>query len=404
VTSAPERTAEPPVFPATRTCPFDLPDGYAQYREQEGLQRVRIWDGSHHWLVTRHADIKAVLGNPAFSADVRNEDFPCSYANQRVEQAGLLLRLDDPQHAVQRRMLMREFSVKSVQALRPRLAAITDELIDAMLERGGPADLVPALSLPLPSRAICQVLGVPYGERDTFQRFADESTILDTSPEERQRMFAEAFGYYTDLVERKRREPGDDLISRLITEHVADGHLEVAELPNLIFLLVAGGHETTAKMLSLGTLSLLDNPDQRDRLRDEPGLAACAVEELLRFWGVISTDPRRVATEDVEIGGQRVRAGEGVLISLVAGNRDPSVFGADAERLDVARGSRNHLAFGFGSHQCLGQNLARVELEVALPRLFERIPDLRLAVPKEEIEFVHNSIVYGLQSLPLTWG
>jgi cytochrome P450 len=381
-----------------------LPDGYEEFRRQDGLQKVTSWDGSHHWLATRHEDIRAVLGNPSFSADVRREDFPLSYANQREEQSGLLLRLDDPEHARQRRMLMREFSVKAAQALRPQLEEVTDDLIDAMLEKGGPIDLNPAFALPLPSRAICQILGVPYEEHDVFQRYADASTILDTSPEERQQMFIEAFTYYADLVQRKADDPGDDLISRLIAEHVTSGEMDAAALPSLIFLLVAGGHETTAKMLGLGTLSLLKNPDQRDRLLANPELAPSAVEEILRFWSVIVTDPRRVATADVEVGGQLVRKGDGVLISLVAGNRDPQVFGKDADVLDVGRGSRRHMAFGFGTHQCLGQNLARVELEVALPRLFQRIPALRLAVPEEELEFVQNSIVYGLHALPLTWG
>ena len=404
MTSSVENSTGLPVFPAPRSCPFSLPDGHEQAREHGGLQRVSIWDGSEHWLATRHEDIRAVLGNPVFSADVRNENFPCSYANQRVEQAGLLLRLDDPEHTTQRRQVMREFSVKSAQALRPQLEAITDELIDDMLKHGGPVDLTHSLALPLPSRAICQILGVPYEDRDVFQHYADESTRLDATPGERQQMFMEAFGYYHKLVAMKQEKPGDDLISRLLSEHVATGEMDAAGLPSLIFLLVAGGHETTAKMLSLGTLSLLKNPEQKEKLAANPELASSAVEELLRYWSVIATDPRRVATEDVEIGGQLVRRGEGVLSSLVAGNRDPRVFGANAGEVDVARGSRRHMAFGFGTHQCLGQNLARVELEVALPRLFERISDLRLAVPEDELRYVQNSIVFGMQSLPVTWG
>lgn len=161
-------------------------------------------------------------------------------------------------------------------------------------------------------------------------------------------------------------------------------------------------------MLSLGTVALLVNPDQRDRLRAHPELAPSAAEEMLRYWSIVSTDPRRVALEDVEVGGQLVRRGEGVIVSLIAGNRDPRAFGANegecpADTLDIARNARRHVAFGFGSHQCLGQNLARVEMQVAWPRLFERIPGLRLAIAEDELPFKKNSIVYGLNSLPVTW-
>ena len=393
-----------PFFPAPRTCPFSVPDGYTEFREKGGLQKVTIWDGSTQWLATGYDETRAVLASPSFSADVRNENFPLSFANQRVEQAGLLLRLDDPQHAKQRRMLTKEFSVKNVEALKPRLAEITDELIDAMLEKGSPVDFVESFALPLPSQAICMILGVPYEDREIFQRHADSSTDLDTTHDVRVAMQMEAFQYYMSLVESKKRNPGDDLISRLLTNHMGPDGFQLEELPALVFLLVAGGHDTTAKMLGLSVMALLNNPEQRDRLRADPSLAPSAAEELLRYWGVVSTDPRRVATEDVEIGGQLVRAGEGIVVSLVAANRDPKSFGPDADELDLSRGARNHFAFGFGTHQCLGQNLARAELQVALPRIFERIPDLRLAVPHDQLDFTQNSIVFGARKLPVAWG
>ena len=395
---------EAPFFPAARECPYHAPAPYTDFREQGGLHRVTIWDGSTHWLATRHEDIRAVLGSPAFSADVRVDGFPVVHSNQAEQQGGIFLRLDDPEHARIRRMLTREFSVKATAALRDRLLTITDELIDRMLEQGGPVDLIKSFALPMPSQAICLILGVPYEDREIFQRHADAGTDLDVSHEERELAHREAYAYYSALVESKRRAPGEDMISRLIAEHAGPDGLSDEDLPRMVAILVGAGHETTANMLGLGTLALLLNPAERERLREQPELAPTTAEEMLRYWSIVSTDPRRVAIEDVKIGGQLIREGEGVIVSLVAGNRDPRAFGEDADDVDISRSARQHVAFGYGTHQCLGQNLARVELQVAWPRLFERIPDLRLAIPEGEIPFKRNSIVYGLKALPVTWG
>jgi cytochrome P450 len=331
---------------------------------------------------------------------VRTDGFPLVHAGQDEQQGGLFLRLDDPEHARARRLLTREFSVKATQALRDELLAITDELIDAMLAGGGPADFIKQFALPLPSRAICLILGVPYEDREIFQRHADVGTDLSISHEDRIAAHRETGAYYHELIERKRREPGDDMISRLLAE---DGFTP-EDLPRLVGILVGAGHETTANMLGLGTLALLVNETERERLRAHPELAPSTAEEMLRYWSIVSTDPRRVALEDVEVGGQLVRRGEGVIVSLIAGNRDQRLFGDTADQVDVGRNARQHVAFGFGTHQCLGQNLARVEMQVAWPRLFERIPDLRLAIGEEEVPFKLNSIVYGVKELPVTWG
>ncbi|MFI6792035.1 cytochrome P450 [Nonomuraea sp. NPDC050383] len=409
-TTTPETTSagEAPFFPAPRSCPFSEPPQYADFRESGGLHKVTIWDGSQHWLATRHEDIRAVLSSPSFSADVRNLGFPLVHSNQREHEGGMFLRLDDPEHARLRQMLTKEFSVKRTQAMREKLLEFTDELIDAMLAKGGPVDLIQDFCLPMPSRAICIILGVPYEDHEMFQQHANAGTDLDVSHEERARIQREAFEYYTSLVERKRQEPADDMVSRLLADHSGPDGFAPEMMPVLVSILVGAGHETTANMLGLGTVALLLNPDQRDRLREHPELAPSAAEEMLRYWSIVSTDPRRVATQDVEIGGRLVRKGEGVIVSLIAGNRDPRAFGTGegecpADKLDIGRGARHHVAFGFGSHQCLGQNLARVEMQVAWPRLFERIPGLRLAVAEDQLAFKKNSVVYGLKSLPVTW-
>lgn len=397
-----------PEFPAPRTCPYAVPSAYSEFREAGGLHPVTIWDGSRHWLATRHEDVRAVLSSPAFSADLRKPGFPLVHPGQDEQQGGLFLRLDDPEHARLRRFLTREFSTRNTRALSGDLLRITDELIDRMLARGAPSDLIRDFALPMPSQAICLILGVPYEDREIFHRHANAGTDLDVSEEERAAASLDAFEYFTELVERKRRDPGPDMISRLLREHTGDGGFAPEELPRLVAILVGAGHETTANMLGLSVLALLRNPEQRDRLRDHPGLASSAAEELLRYWSIVSTDPRRIALEDTEIGGQPIRKGEGVIVSLIAANHDPRAFGAggaDPDTLDIGRAAaRRHVAFGYGTHQCLGQNLARVELQVALPRLFERIPDLRLAGSEDDLPFKVNSVVYGLKRLLLTWG
>lgn len=408
ITASEASAGETPFFPAPRACPFTAPPQHTEFREAGGLHKVTIWDGSTHWLATRHADIRAVLSSPSFSADVRHPGFPLVHSNQPEHEGGLFLRLDDPEHNRLRQMLTKEFSVKRTRAMREKLLEITDELIDAMLAKGGQADFIRDFALPLPSRAICLILGVPYEDHELFERHANAGTDLDVSHEERARTQREAFEYYAALVERKRRAPADDMISRLLADHTGPDGFAPEMLPVLVGILVGAGHETTANMLGLGTVALLLNPDQRDRLRTRPELAHRTAEEMLRYWSIVSTDPRRVALEDVEVGGQLVRKGEGVIVSLISGNRDPRAFGADegecpADTLDIGRKARHHVAFGFGTHQCLGQNLARVEMQVAWPRLFERIPGLRLAVAEDELPFKKNSIVYGLTSLPVAW-
>ncbi|MDX2938464.1 cytochrome P450 [Streptomyces ipomoeae] len=400
-------TTEAPHFPVPRAWPPGAPPLYTAFREVGGPHKVTIWDGTRHWLITRYDDIRAVLTSPSFSVDVRRPGFPLSRPAQREQEAGLFMRLDGAEHARIRKMVSREFTVRHARVLNDDILRITDDLIDAVLARGDSADLIRDFALPLPSRVICLVLGVPYDDHELFHRHAAAVVNLDLGVEERERAAREAFAYYTELIERKRAEPGDDMISRLLADHTGPNGIDPDHLPVLVGAMVGAGFETTAGQLGLGILALLLHPEQRAKLLQQPGLTDGAVEELLRYWSITAVDPRRIAVEDVEIGGRLIRAGEGVLLSLIAGNHDPRAFGGGAcpaDRLDLARDPRpRHLAFGFGTHQCLGKNLARAELRIAWPRLFERIPGLRLAVQEEELVFRNDSSVYGLRSLPVTW-
>ncbi|WP_327709497.1 cytochrome P450 [Streptomyces sp. NBC_00464] len=391
-------------FPQNRTCPYHPPAGYpSASRGQQSVSRVRLFDGRTVWLVTGHAEARALLVDPRLSSDRENPAFPifaprlAATAQRRVE----LLGVDDPEHNVQRRMLIPSFTVRRAAALRPSIQEIVDRLLDAVAEQGPPAELVNAFALPVPSMVICALLGVPYADHEFFE--AQSRKLLRGPAGSDVDAAREALNeYFRTLIERKRRDPGEGLLDELIAKQLETGAVDLEELVRLAQILLVAGHETTANMISLGTLTLLQHPDQLALMRDGSGAGIpAAVEELLRFLS-IADGLSRVAVEDIEVGGATFRAGDGVLLSAAVINRDESVYPAPDE-LDLGRGARNHVAFGFGIHQCLGQNLARAELEIALPALFSRLPGLRLAVPVEEIPFKPGDTVQGLLELPVTW-
>lgn len=402
-------------FPQNRTCPYHPPTGYpSESRGQQSVTPVRLYTGRTVWLVTGHAEARSLLVDPRLSSDRENPAFPlfakrlAETTQRRVE----LIGVDDPEHNVQRRMLIPSFTVKRTAALRPQIRATVDALLDAMVEQGPPADLVNAFALPVPSMVICSLLGVPYADHEFFE--AQSRKLLrgpDASDVDSARDALDE--YFRVLIERKRRDPGEGLLDELIVKQLETGAVDGEELVRLAEILLVAGHETTANMISLGTFTLLQHPEQLALLRaagkesgGDPGGGSgggmpAAVEELLRFLS-IADGLSRVAVEDIEVGGVTVRAGDGVVLSTSVINRDESVYPSPDE-LDLGRSARSHVAFGFGIHQCLGQNLARAELEIALPALFERLPGLRLAVPAEEVPFKPGDTVQGLLELPVTW-
>lgn len=397
-----------PVYPMPRAarCPFDPPETLRAMQAERSIARVRLWDGSTPWIVTRYREQRALLADPRISSNARHPNFPHSSEvfKERRKRAQPFIAMDDPEHARQRRMVTAPFSIKRVEALRPAIQKIVDGLIDDVLAGARPVDLVQALALPVPSLVICELLGVPYADHDFFQKLSSFLLHPDTKPEQgldgQQRMIE----YLDDLVGRKLVEPGDDLLSRLAEERVKTGELTRHDAAVMGHLLLAAGHETTANMIALGTLALLQHPDQLALLRetDDPRLIANAVEELLRYLNIVHTGRRRVALEEIEIGGVTIRAGDGVIMPTDIANRDPSAF-SEPDQLDIARDARHHVAFGFGVHQCLGQPLARVELQVVYGTLYRRIPTLELAKPLDEIPFKQDGLVYGVYELPVTW-
>ncbi len=311
--------------------------------------------------------------------------------------------MDDPEHARLRRMVTAPFAIKRVEALRPAVQRIVDDLIDDMLAGPRPVDLVEAFALPVPSLVICQLLGVPYTDHDLFQGHSRNLISRSVAVEQRTASFEALHDYLDRLLARKGDEPGDDLLSQLVAR-VRAGELSRSDAAGIGVLLLVAGHETTANMIALGTLALLEHPDQLALLRDgdDPKLVAGAVEELLRYLNITHTGRRRVALADIEIGGVTIRAGEGLILANDIANRDPETF-PEPGALDLTRDARRHVAFGFGVHQCLGQPLARMELQVVYSTLYRRIPTLRRATELESIPFKHDGQVYGVYELPVTW-
>ncbi|MGW3372087.1 cytochrome P450 [Streptomyces hydrogenans] len=396
-------TEEAVAFPQSRSCPYHPPAAYDPLRHDRPLSRVTLWDGREVWFVTGHHTARALLADQRLSTDSTHPDFPIPTERTqalRSRRRAALLGWDDPEHNVQRRMLIPSFSLKRTDAMRPRIQATVDKLLDAMEAAGPTAELVSAFALPVPSIVICDLLGVPYEDHDFFE---EQSRRLLRGPtgEDIEDALALLEGYLGDLIDAKRAEPGEGVLDDLVARQAREGGPDREELVQLATILLVAGHETTANMISLGTYTLLRHPERMAQLRADPSLLPTAVEELLRFLS-IADGMLRVAREDLEIDGTVIRAGEGVVFSTSLINRDGAVY-ADPDALDWERTARHHVAFGFGIHQCLGQNLARAELEIALGTLLRRLPGLRLAAPAEEIPFKPGDTIQGMLELPVAW-
>lgn len=395
-------TCAAPPLPTVRTCPFDPPEELTRIREEQPVSRLRYADGSIGWLVTGHPEAQLVLADPRFSARKELQRLPVNWAGQMArEQAGPgeFIFMDPPEHSRYRKMLAGQFTMRRMRQLTPRIEEIAAQHLDVMERGGPPADLMKAYAYPIPSLAICELVGMPYAESGTLH---DKVTMLfkfESTPAQVRQAGAEIHRMLYGLLRRKQAQPADDLMSDLVTS----GELSVEEMLRIVSLLLIGGFDNTANMIGLGVYALLTHPEQLARLRAAPELVDSAVEELMRYVPSLHIGPIRAALTDVEVGGQLIRAGEVVTLSLAAVNRDPRRFD-DPERLDVGRAASRHLAFGYGPHQCIGQQLARIEMRVAYTALLRRFPDVRLAVPAQEVPMRENIVPYGPRSLPIAWG
>jgi cytochrome P450 len=381
---------------------FDPAPELGEVRDGEGLRHVETPFGPA-WMVTRYADIREVLGDAGRFSNARRMMFrppdgpELSDAEIAQMRAGNLLAFDPPEHTRLRKMLTREFTLRRMRRLEPRVQEIVDEHLDAMERTGPPADLVADFALPVPSLVICELLGVPYADREGFQHRTSRLLDMSLPTEERVRVQRETRAYMSELVAHIQADPDDALLGMLVRER---DDVTTDELIGIAGLLLIAGHETTSNMLGLGTLALLRHPDQLALVRDDPEAVGPAVEELLRWLSIVHSGTTKTTTAEVEIAGHILPEGETVLCALPAGNRDAALV-EDPDRLDVTRGAIGHLAFGHGVHHCLGAPLARMEMRVAFPALLRRFPDL--AVASDEARFRSFHVVYGMETLPVTW-
>ncbi|MBB5957853.1 cytochrome P450 [Saccharothrix tamanrassetensis] len=390
-----------PELPLERSSALDPPAELGILRETQPISRLRYPDGHLGWLVANHALARAVLADNRFSNRSELMHTPVRVGGKAVPpppaaKPGMFINMDGPAHSKYRKLLTGQFTVRRMNQLVPRVEQIVADHLKAMRAQGPGVDLVSAFALPVPSMVICELLGVPYEERDSFQRDSKTAFNLENDFDEVMAAFERIEAFVAELVRRKHGAPGDDMLTGLIES----GELTDEEVTNMGLLLLIAGHETTANMLGIGTLTLLEHPEQLAALRADPSLVDNAVEELMRYLSIIQIGPTRIALEDLELGGAEIKAGDAVTISVPAANRDPNRFDRP-EEFDIHRPATGHVGFGHGVHQCLGQQLARIEMRVAYRALFREFPDLRLAVPASEVPMRDQHAIYGVQSLPV---
>lgn len=394
------------VFPWPRSH-VDPPAAYEWLRDQEPVRRVLLAGDQPGWLVTRYEHVRQILADPRASSDSRLPGFPRFGLPPLPADERSLLRMDPPDHTTFRRLLSRHFAVRRIEALRPRIQQLVDDTIDELLARPErSADLVQSFTLPIPSIVLSWILGVPAGDREFFNKASENMLNRFAGPEDLERSIEarqEIRDYITNLVEERSAlaDQPDDILGTLIDAERADVIARSDVINHGISLIVAG-HESTANMGALGTLVLLEHPEQLAELRADPGLLPGAIEELLRYLTVVHLSVTRVASEDLELAGNVIPAGEAIIPLTLSANRDASKYD-NPDQFDVRRAARDHLAFGFGIHQCVGQPLARVELQVIYGTLIRRIPTLRLAKPADDIAFKAFAPINGVFELLVEW-
>lgn len=395
--------AEPVEYPFNRAEDLELDERYARLREGGKLVRVKMPYGEDGWLATRFEDVRTVLGDPRFSraASVGRDEPRTSPLSVG---AGVILSMDPPETTRIRRLVGKAFTQRSVEALRPKAHAVANELVDGMIEKGAPVDLVEHFASPLPVSMICSLLGVPLADQHKFlvwsEIFASATTL---TAEQTQEYVIALGGYMTDLLRQRREEPADDLLSGLARARDEDDRFTDEEILSLSMTLLGAGHENITSQIPNFVYTLLRHPGELARLRADLSLVPQAVEELMRFVPLaLGPVLARYALEDIEVGGVLVRAGEPVVPSLGSANRDEDVF-ERADELDLTRRPGPHVGFGHGAHHCLGAPMARMELQVALETLLERFPDLRIAVPESELPWRVGTFMRSPEELPVAW-
>ncbi|MCR6487326.1 cytochrome P450 [Amycolatopsis sp. OK19-0408] len=385
--------------------PFDPPRALTELRDTRPVSPLAFPDGHEGWLVTGYEEVRQMMADTRFSSRLDLDVVHVPYETPGMPAAtepspqlpGMFIAMDPPDHGRLRKRLTGAFTVKRMKQLEDHIAEIVENQLSEMAKLTPPIDLVKEFALPVPSLVICELLGVPYADRESFQANSAQFMVRDQTLQEKMGAYIALNTYLTELVTAKRAEPGEDILSDLARHE----DLTVEELTGAAFLLLLAGHETTANMLSLGTFALLEHPAELASLREDPSLLPGAVEELLRYLSVADIF-FRYATEDLSLGGETITKGSTVVVSLLAANRDPRRF-EQPDTLDIHRNARGLLSFGHGVHQCLGQQLARIEMRAGFEGLLRRFPGLAMAVPAGEVRLRTDMNIYGVHELPVTW-
>ncbi|EEP81477.1 cytochrome P450 55A2 [Uncinocarpus reesii 1704] len=400
--------ATPPKFPFARPRGAEPPAEFAKLRATNPVSRVELWDGSHPWLVVKYNDVCSVLTDERLSKQRQRDGFPEMSAGGKAaaKNRPTFVDMDPPDHMRQRGMVTSFFTPEYTESIKPQIQKTVDRYLEEMIKGGceKPVDLVEKFALPIPSCIIYDILGIPFEDSDSLTQWNAIRTNGSSTAAAAATANTELLGYLDKLVDKKIANPQNDLISTLVTEQLQPGNIDKLDVVQISFLLLVAGNATMVNMINLGVVTLLEHPDQLEDLKRDPSLAKPFVEELCRYHTASALATRRVAKVDITLNGQLIKAGEGIIASNQAANRDEDIF-PDPDKFDIhrKRGSESALGYGYGDHRCIAEGLSRAELEAVFSTLFQRLPNLRLGIPHSEIKYSEPTMDVGIAELPVVW-